>query len=76
MCQVCLKSLRAGKVPENTLVNFQYYAYDELPVALGTVFKDASLFDLMMVARAQMTKISYLFNHNIGTSDETSQGFI
>lgn len=76
VCRTCLKSMHQGKQPGNRLANFQYYAYDELPEDVASAFERASLFDLMLVARACMTKISYLFNHKVGVSNGTQQGFI
>ena len=30
----------------------------------------------MLVAKARTTKISYLFNHKVGTLDATQQGYV
>lgn len=38
VCQTCLKSLHAGTQPENSLVNFQYCAYNELPENISAAF--------------------------------------
>ncbi|KAF8556634.1 hypothetical protein OG21DRAFT_1482850 [Imleria badia] len=76
VCSSCLKLLRAGVLPENALANFQYYAYDELPDDVRDAFARASIFDLMLVARARTTRISYFFNHKVGAANDTRQGFI
>ena len=76
VCHICLKSLEGGIMPENALANFQYYAYDELSVVVAAAFERTSLFNLMLVARACCTKISFLFNHKSSSSSNTQQGFI
>ena len=76
VCKVCLKSLRAAKMPDNVIANFQYYAYYRLLNEVGEAFNTTSLFDLMLVVRARLTKISYMFNHKVGGANDTRQGFI
>jgi hypothetical protein len=76
VCWLRFETLQAAKMPENALANFQYYADDRLSIAVANAFEKASLFDLMLVARVRMTKISYLFNHKMGGADDTHQGFI
>ena len=57
VCHVCLKAMSAGYLPENSLANFQYYAYDELPPDVAVAFRRASLFNLWWPERRRRRSV-------------------
>ncbi|KAJ7132416.1 hypothetical protein C8R44DRAFT_731093 [Mycena epipterygia] len=48
--------------PSDALANFQYYTRAELPPGVHIAFETASMYDIMMVARARTTRITHLFS--------------
>ena len=54
------------------------YAYSELPPEVIEAFRQASMFDLMLVAHACATHISFLLNDKSGFSGDSRvcQGFV
>ena len=71
-----MKLILTGKMLDNAQANFQYYVHNELPGAVVEAFGWVILFELMLVTRAQTTKISNFFSHRSGIVDGTHQGFI
>ncbi|KAJ7211909.1 hypothetical protein C8J57DRAFT_1440748 [Mycena rebaudengoi] len=67
ICKSCRTILGRKKQPVNTIANFQYYGRDELPSDAKAAFKNASLFDLMMMSRSHATWITHLFSCKKGT---------
>ena len=76
MCMSCFRSVVDEQImPVDALTNFQYY---ELPLEVIEAFRQASMFDLMLVARARATRISFLLNEKSGFSGDSRvcQGFV
>ena len=62
MCKSCHHDLVVHKKqPLNSLVNFQYYAIDELPQADKDAFWTATTFEVKLVARSRVTWLTHLY---------------
>src|SRR5262245_16054420 len=74
LCTKCKNSLvDRKKQPLDSLANFQYYAHNELPVDVKNCFENASVYDLMLVSRSRIMRITHLFS---GKRDCTAGGNI
>ncbi|KAJ7687298.1 hypothetical protein B0H17DRAFT_1136419 [Mycena rosella] len=72
ICHSCKLLLSNHKHPPDSLANFQYYARDELPVEVREAFRQALMFDVMMVARSRATRIAHMFSSRPGASRSMS----
>ncbi|KAJ7124268.1 hypothetical protein C8R44DRAFT_875321 [Mycena epipterygia] len=61
-CDSCKIPWEHGQQPPDALANFQYYTRAELPPGVRIAFETASMYDIMMVARARTTRITHLFS--------------
>ena len=69
MCSSCKHALVGQKKqPLDSLANFQYYAHGELPDKVRQGFQQASMYDLMLIARSRTTRITHLFSSKQGSS--------
>lgn len=83
LCPSCYHTLNSSSTkrqPLDSLANFQYYAIHELPGPVKAAFNNASMFDLMMVARCRATRITHLFskkkdNPQYGIPEDQSQRY-
>lgn len=63
LCGKCHDDLVCKHVqPRDSLANFQYYGHERLSVDVRKAFKDATLFDLMLVSRCRATRITHLYS--------------
>ena len=62
ICHGCHRHISLhARMLVDALANFQYYAYDQLPVLVREAFEKASLFDIMLVARARASRAAVTF---------------
>ena len=67
ICKTCYKYLKKQKQPLSSLANFQYYARDKLPPSVKEAFANASMFDIILVARCRATHIADLYSKKWGS---------
>ncbi|KDR72120.1 hypothetical protein GALMADRAFT_24825, partial [Galerina marginata CBS 339.88] len=64
LCQNCHSSLQRSTMPKFALCNWLYYAKDRLPHNVQNAFKDSTIFERMMIARARCNSVCCRFNYN------------
>lgn len=63
MCGSCYRSLiKKNIMPKLALANWLYYGYDTLPSSVREAFSTATPCDLMMIARARSSRLTFRFN--------------
>lgn len=68
MCSKCESALvERNEQPKDALANWQYTGFDELPDDVQHAFQNASMFDIMMIARSRATRITHLFSKKKGS---------
>ncbi|KAJ7837629.1 hypothetical protein B0H13DRAFT_1651486 [Mycena leptocephala] len=72
VCTSCHTSLRDGKQPLDSWANFQYYAFDELPLDISVALRAASMFDLMLISHSCTTRITHLYSNKDGSPQKGS----
>lgn len=69
VCQSCYGSLVVrAQQPVDALANFQHYGHERLPEDVKLAFENASLFELMLVSRCRVSRITHLFVCNPGSA--------
>ena len=70
MCRSCKNTLVEKKEqPKDSLANWHYTGFDELPTEVRKAFESASMFDIMMVARCRATRITQLYAKKKGSTN-------
>ena len=79
MCNKCTNMLvKCGRQPKDSLANWHYTGYDELPGPVREAFESASVFDLMLVSHSRAARITQLYSNkkdapNFGQDPTESQ---
>lgn len=69
-CKSCVADLTIRhQQPKNSLANWHYSGFGELPIEVQNSFKESSMFDLMMVARCRATRITQLYSNKKGDAN-------
>lgn len=66
VCVECSESLRKLVMPRFALANWLYYGHSALPGNVEAAFRNATAFDLMLVARARASTICFRFGSYFG----------
>lgn len=62
LCHQCHISISSLNVPKFALSNWMYYGHESLPEDARTAFKNASMFEKMLISRARANTITCRFN--------------
>ena len=65
-------------MPPDAIANFQYYAYECLPLPVKEAFEKASIFNQILVARVRVMWVTYLLSDKLHDTNAhtVSQGYI
>ncbi|KAI0075283.1 hypothetical protein K474DRAFT_1600104, partial [Panus rudis PR-1116 ss-1] len=63
LCATCSRSLTVNKaMPKFALANYLYYGHHSLPPDIKDSFQDASIYELLLISRARVNKVSFKFS--------------